>query len=165
MRFFVAKTIYALYLSQKLFTHFICHENDLHTSSGKFLRIQSCHPESSDFLGLWMSWTTLHCSSSTCETETQSRRHANLGKPIIQDFLSPSTTDVPIIDHKLLSWFVEEWWCGGWIFIIMNPGEVVEYSRKLLCRNNWRALPLPLPDFDENLEKTNQKGLTMVYWH
>ena len=41
--FFVAKTIYMLF----------CHENDLRTSSGKFLRVESCHPESSDFLGLW----------------------------------------------------------------------------------------------------------------
>ena len=40
--FFVAKTIYALF----------CRENDLRTSSGKFLRVESCHPESSDFLGL-----------------------------------------------------------------------------------------------------------------
>ena len=41
--FFVAKTIYALF----------CRENNLRTSSGKFLRVESCHPESSDFLGLW----------------------------------------------------------------------------------------------------------------
>ena len=40
--FFVVKTIYA----------FFCRENDLRTSSGKFLRVESCHPESSDFLGL-----------------------------------------------------------------------------------------------------------------
>ena len=32
---------------------FFCRENDLRTSSGKFLRVESCHPESSDFLGLW----------------------------------------------------------------------------------------------------------------
>ena len=40
--FFVAETIYA----------FFCRENDLRTSSGKFLRVESCHPENSDFLGL-----------------------------------------------------------------------------------------------------------------
>ena len=40
--FFVAKTIYALF----------CRENNLRTSTGKFLRVESCHPESSDFLGL-----------------------------------------------------------------------------------------------------------------
>ena len=28
-------------------------KNDLRTSSGKFLRVESCHPESLDFLGLW----------------------------------------------------------------------------------------------------------------
>ena len=32
---------------------FFCRENDSRTSSGKFLRVESCHPESSDFLGLW----------------------------------------------------------------------------------------------------------------
>ena len=34
------------------FTHFICRKNDLRTLSGKFLRVESCHPERSDFLGL-----------------------------------------------------------------------------------------------------------------
>ena len=38
---------------EKLFTHFFCRENDLRTLSGKFLRVEFCHPESSDFLGLW----------------------------------------------------------------------------------------------------------------
>ena len=61
--FFVTKTIYALFchkknlcilfLSRKLFTRFFCRKNHLRTSSGKFLRVESCHPESSDFLGLW----------------------------------------------------------------------------------------------------------------
>ena len=37
---------------EKPFTHFFCRENNLHTSSGKFLRVEFCHPESSDFLGL-----------------------------------------------------------------------------------------------------------------
>ena len=35
--FFVAKTIYVFFV----------------TSFGKFLRVESCHPESLDFLGLW----------------------------------------------------------------------------------------------------------------
>ena len=61
--FFVAKTIYALFLSLKEFAHtffvaimiyiLFCRENDLLTLSGKFLRVESCHPESSDFFGLW----------------------------------------------------------------------------------------------------------------
>ena len=38
----VAKTIYA----------FFCSKNDLRTSSGKFLCVEFCHPENSDFLGL-----------------------------------------------------------------------------------------------------------------
>ena len=46
--FFAAKTIYALF----------CRENDLRTSSGKFWRVESCHPESSDFLGLWIAATS-----------------------------------------------------------------------------------------------------------
>ena len=60
--FFVTKTIYALFchkknlcilfLSRKRSTCFFCRENDLRTSSGKFSRVESCHPESSDFLGL-----------------------------------------------------------------------------------------------------------------
>ena len=47
------KNLRILFLSQKQFTRFFCRENDLHISSGKFLRVESCHPESSDFLGLW----------------------------------------------------------------------------------------------------------------
>ena len=50
--FFVTKRIYAPFLSQKQFTRFFCRENNLCTSSGKFLRVESCHPESLDFLGL-----------------------------------------------------------------------------------------------------------------
>ena len=42
-----------VFLSRKRFTRFFCRENDLRTLSGKFLRVESCHPESSDFLGLW----------------------------------------------------------------------------------------------------------------
>ena len=59
--FFVAKTIYALFchkknlctlfLSRTRFTRFF-RGNDLCTSSGKFLRVESCHPKSLDFLGL-----------------------------------------------------------------------------------------------------------------
>ena len=58
---FFAKTIHALschkknlctlFLSRTWFMHFFG-ENDSGTSSGKFLRVESCHPESSDFLGL-----------------------------------------------------------------------------------------------------------------
>ena len=52
----VAITIYALlaFMSQKRFTHFwhLCRGNDLRTSSGKFLRVKVCRPESCDFLGL-----------------------------------------------------------------------------------------------------------------
>ena len=59
------------------------------------------------FMKIW-EWIVPHCSSSTCEKETQSRRHPSVGKPIIQDFPCPSTTDVTIIDHKWLSWFIEE---------------------------------------------------------
>ena len=40
---YVAKTIYAF-----------VEKNDLRTPSGKFLRVESCHLESSDFLGLWV---------------------------------------------------------------------------------------------------------------
>ena len=42
-----------LFLWQKRSTRFFCRENDLRTSSRKFLRVESCHLESSDFLGLW----------------------------------------------------------------------------------------------------------------
>ena len=49
---FVAKTIYALYLLQKNTYKLFCRKNDLPTSSGKFLRVEFSHPESSDFLGI-----------------------------------------------------------------------------------------------------------------
>ena len=48
---FGAKTIYALFVIKTIFAIF-GRKNDLRTSSGKFLRVESCHPESSDFLGL-----------------------------------------------------------------------------------------------------------------
>ena len=50
---FVAKRVYALYLSRKTIYALFGRENDLRTSSGKFLCVEFCHPESSDFLGLW----------------------------------------------------------------------------------------------------------------
>ena len=52
--FFVAKTICAHFFVAKMIYAFFCRENDLRTSSGKFFRVESCHPESSDFLGLCM---------------------------------------------------------------------------------------------------------------
>ena len=51
--FLLQKWFEHTFLSQKQFTHTFCRENDLRTSSGKFLRVDSCHPESLDFLGLW----------------------------------------------------------------------------------------------------------------
>ena len=58
---FCCKNYLCTFLSQKEFVHtfFVANtvyvffrENDLRTSSGKFLRVESCHPESLDFLGL-----------------------------------------------------------------------------------------------------------------
>ena len=49
------ETIYAvLYMSWERFTHFwhTCRGKNLRTSSGKFLRVKVCRPESWDFLGL-----------------------------------------------------------------------------------------------------------------
>ena len=55
--------ILCVFLLRKQFTHYICrktiyalfcHENDLRIPSGKFLRVEFRHPESSDFLGLWV---------------------------------------------------------------------------------------------------------------
>ena len=40
-----------------IYAHFFCRENNLRTSSGKFLRVEFCHSESSDFLGLWTKET------------------------------------------------------------------------------------------------------------
>ena len=45
------------FLSQKKFTHFFL-QNELRTSSGKFLLIEICHPKSSDFLGLCNPYST-----------------------------------------------------------------------------------------------------------
>ena len=62
----VAITIYALlaFMSQKRFTHFwhLCCGNDLRTSSGKFLRVKVCRPESCDFLGLC-------CTAPNCQLQ------------------------------------------------------------------------------------------------
>ena len=56
--FFVAKTIYAFFsVAKTIYAFFSCRENDLCTWSGKFLRVESCHPENSDFLGLCWNQT------------------------------------------------------------------------------------------------------------
>ena len=52
MHFFVTKRICAHFFCRKHDLNAFFGENYLRTSSGKFLRVESCHPESSDFLGL-----------------------------------------------------------------------------------------------------------------
>ena len=54
--FFVAKTICALFVAKTICAIF-ARKNDLRTSSGKFLCVEICHPESSDFLGLCLMVT------------------------------------------------------------------------------------------------------------
>ena len=58
--FLLQKQFTHTFVSRKRFTRFFCCENNLRTSSGKFLRIESCHPESLDFLGLCCIYT--NCS-------------------------------------------------------------------------------------------------------
>ena len=51
--FFVTKRICAhFFLLRKRFRCFFCRENDLRTSPGKFLHVESCYLESSDFWDL-----------------------------------------------------------------------------------------------------------------
>ena len=51
--FFVAKTIYSIFYRK----------NDLRTLSGKFLRVENCHPESSDcFRNFRQSWQFRFCT-------------------------------------------------------------------------------------------------------
>ena len=47
-------------MSLKRFTHFwhMCHRQNLCTSSGKFLLVIVCRPESWDFLGVWLTHLT-----------------------------------------------------------------------------------------------------------
>ena len=77
--FFVANTVYAFFFAQ----------NNLRTSCGKFLRVESCHPENSDFLGL--CWHLPLCPVEHCGRDEgllrrshlkprQPRRH-HLGQP------------------------------------------------------------------------------------
>ena len=54
MHFFATKFFFTLFCREHGL-HIFFRENNLRTSSGKFLRAESCHPESSDFLGLWES--------------------------------------------------------------------------------------------------------------
>ena len=56
--FFVTKNDLRTFLSRERFTHFI----------RKVLRIEFCHPESSDFLGLWFSAPTTMSSTPTSGT-------------------------------------------------------------------------------------------------
>ena len=57
--FFVSNMIYTLVFMQKRFTRFFCHKNDSRISSGKFSRVEICHPESLYFLGL-CRWLPFH---------------------------------------------------------------------------------------------------------
>ena len=63
LNFFVAELFTHFICREKRFTHFLCRKNDLCSSSGKFLCVEFCHPESSDFLGLWASAVFLHRSN------------------------------------------------------------------------------------------------------
>ena len=49
--FLVARMIYALFCRENDLRTFFC-KNNLRTLYGKFLRVEICHPKSSDFLGL-----------------------------------------------------------------------------------------------------------------
>ena len=57
---FVTKRICASFLCRERGLCIFFRENDLGTSSGKFLHVESCHPESSDFLGLWLSGGSIY---------------------------------------------------------------------------------------------------------
>ena len=50
----------SLFVTKKRNTHFFCQENDLRSSSGEFLCVEFCHPESSDFLGLCVCHCDIH---------------------------------------------------------------------------------------------------------
>ena len=52
LRFFRENDLRTLFVAKKWFTHLFCRENNLLTLSRKFLRVEFCHLESSDFLGL-----------------------------------------------------------------------------------------------------------------
>ena len=50
--FLLQKNLRTLFCREDVLHAFFCLENDLRISSGKFLRVESCHPEGSDFWGL-----------------------------------------------------------------------------------------------------------------
>ena len=54
---YVTKAIYALLA-------LFCRENDLRASSGKFLRVKYCRPESFDFLCLWYTSVKIFSSAT-----------------------------------------------------------------------------------------------------
>ena len=96
--------ILCVFLLRKQFTHYICrktiyalfcHENDLRIPSGKFLRVEFRHPESSDFLGLWpehmrrstLSLTNIFCNHfpgrrSHLSTQKMQSKHVTMYAPI-----------------------------------------------------------------------------------
>ena len=49
---FLSQKLCIFFVTKRIYSYFFCRENDLRTSSGKFLCVESCHPESSDFSGL-----------------------------------------------------------------------------------------------------------------
>ena len=89
------KNLRTLFLSRTRFTFFFFRENNLRTSSGKFLRVESRHPESSDFLGLWpehmrrstLSLTNIFCNHfpgrrSHLSTQKMQSKHVTMYAPI-----------------------------------------------------------------------------------
>ena len=63
---------------------FFCRENDLCDSSGKFLRV-SCHPETSDFLGLWVVWSTPFEGEQNCWSGSTFRCFCQIFRQILAD--------------------------------------------------------------------------------
>ena len=63
---------------------FFCRKNDLCDSSGKFLRV-SCHPETSDFLGLWVVWSTPFEGEQNCWSGSTFRCFCQIFRQILAD--------------------------------------------------------------------------------
>ena len=131
---------------KRIYAHFFCRENDLRTSSGKFLRVESCHPESSDFLGLWWWgwWRWQDCPKKAKEEEKKERefflrtdRQANgrtilriLGKSGLGHFFEVNWTR-HIGSRQIGLWQIGPWQTCPWKFLFREFGAKNNFGSKL----------------------------------
>ena len=128
--FFVTKTICAHFFVAKMIYAFFCRENDLRTSSGKFLRVESYHPQSSHFLGLWFMQTFTLVINISNDFEWMFAFFQHISNwAILNSFISMGLWQWWII-HYLAEYIWASWLVGS-VFVASSKNPKVKLSLKI----------------------------------